>query len=879
MLAARGRRAIGIRPGEGRTVGLVARLFACLEGGRGFGEIGVDTLVVSRFGAQSLPYLFIGLGVTGLAVSLAYGAALGRIARIRLLTGVTLGMALILLVERGLIATGQPATVPLAWLSVYAIGAVGVTIAWTMAGSVFDARQAKRLFPVCTAAAIAGSFVGTLLSGPVAHVIGTESLIVLEAVLLGAVGLLIVAVSRTTTVRVPPRRSDQTIVDELRIGFDTVVRSPLMRLVAVAYVLLAILAFSVTYPFLLSASETFTSEADLATALGLLSAAVTATSFVVSIVLANKVYARFGVAGAALVLPVVYLGGFGLWLVAFSFATPAIFRFTQQVAQRGVSNAAWSAFYNVLPSERRAQVLAFNDGVPGQVGTIVSGLLLLAAGSVLSRDAVFWLGGLTAILCIAIVVGIRRRYPASIIRTLRAGLGEQVLEGGPGLTSMTDDPLVCDALIEALEAREPAVRRMAAGLLGRTTVEKAGAALVRAVDDDADPAVRAEALDALGRLAGPPTAIAAAIACLGDPVEPVRVAALHALARVSGDLGTTLAIDPGIADLEDDPSPAIRAAMACLLASEGPDPRASRILERLLDGPDEDDVVAGLDAIKRLGDPRPVDRIETLLSDPSPRVRAAAAGSVAGSRDADALAPELIGLLDDDALPVRRAAAETLASCDSPPSGLVECLSAGSDRAQEAALVALRGHGPAVREELIEWTSRRLLRASALRRARLGLSTRQDRAEAEPATPQGFLISVLADRERRVIDLALEAMVVLGAPEAGGVIRRTLRSDDPRDSGAGARGARFHRRSAVDPGARRPPRNRLGGGCGMVGRSWTASPMMTIRGSPVSRGSSRRESLRCRIRVEPSATSRRCCSCVASRCSRGSRPRTSSGSR
>ena len=41
-----------------------------------------------------------------------------------------------------------------------------------------------------------------------------------------------------------------------------------MRLVAIAYVLLAVLLFSVTYPFLLSASETFTSEADLATALG-----------------------------------------------------------------------------------------------------------------------------------------------------------------------------------------------------------------------------------------------------------------------------------------------------------------------------------------------------------------------------------------------------------------------------------------------------------------------------------------------------------------------------------------------------------------------------------------------------------------------------------
>ena len=55
-------RAIGVRPGEARTIALVARLFASLEAGRGFGEIGVDTLVVSRSGAGSLPYLFIGLG-------------------------------------------------------------------------------------------------------------------------------------------------------------------------------------------------------------------------------------------------------------------------------------------------------------------------------------------------------------------------------------------------------------------------------------------------------------------------------------------------------------------------------------------------------------------------------------------------------------------------------------------------------------------------------------------------------------------------------------------------------------------------------------------------------------------------------------------------
>ena len=71
----------------------VAGLFAALEVGRGFGEIGVDTLVVSQIGPGSLPYLFIGLGAIGLTTSLAYGAALGRVARIPLLAGLLGGAA------------------------------------------------------------------------------------------------------------------------------------------------------------------------------------------------------------------------------------------------------------------------------------------------------------------------------------------------------------------------------------------------------------------------------------------------------------------------------------------------------------------------------------------------------------------------------------------------------------------------------------------------------------------------------------------------------------------------------------------------------------------------------------------------------------------
>ena len=89
-------RAASVRPGEGRILALVALLFAALEAGRGFGEVGADTLAVGRFGPAILPYLFIGLGAVGMVASLAFGAALGRLPRTPLLVGIVVAASALL---------------------------------------------------------------------------------------------------------------------------------------------------------------------------------------------------------------------------------------------------------------------------------------------------------------------------------------------------------------------------------------------------------------------------------------------------------------------------------------------------------------------------------------------------------------------------------------------------------------------------------------------------------------------------------------------------------------------------------------------------------------------------------------------------------------
>jgi HEAT repeat protein len=176
-----------------------------------------------------------------------------------------------------------------------------------------------------------------------------------------------------------------------------------------------------------------------------------------------------------------------------------------------------------------------------------------------------------------------------------------------------------------------------------------------------------------------------------------------------------------------------------------------------------------------------VPTVADLLDDGSPDTRQAAIDAVAavgGLARSEKIAQRLLHALDDDTLRVRRSAAQLLARRTAETYGVLDVLLSGSQRAQDAAVLALAGHGEAVRAPVIAWAEAQTLRAAACRSDRLALAGAGGPAPAPDTTP-GFLVSVLLGRERRLIDRALNALAVLGAPEAGGVLRRCLRSKDP----------------------------------------------------------------------------------------------------
>lgn len=234
------------------------------------------------------------------------------------------------------------------------------------------------------------------------------------------------------------------------------------------------------------------------------------------------------------------------------------------------------------------------------------------------------------------------------------------------------DPSAVQGLLQALGDPDPQVRGDAAFALGQTGGFGVGAALLDALDVEEDPAVAGRVLEALGKE--------------GDEAELRRLVADHSDTQLQSEMAITL----GRFGLRAVHHPSALAWLASRLGSpdwemrylssyyfsrvEDPSAWASVLPEvrGALDDLSVDDPAAIhlLQALRRVGDP--VDHGSTLrfLSDSRDwrvRVEAAlASGHVGPGPDTRAA---LLSALDDPVVNVARAAAQSYARVELPPSG------------------------------------------------------------------------------------------------------------------------------------------------------------------------------------------------------------------
>jgi HEAT repeat protein len=765
-----------IRPDEARMAAQVALFFCLIDLGRAIADSAADALFFRRFGVEYLPYLYIALGILTFGASLGYAALVGRLEKRRFFPALLLVMALLLLVERGVILFNYRALYPLLWLTINVNAALLGILVWTTAGETCDTRQAKRLFPIFVSSSILGDLLGSLVIGPAAQLLGTENLVVLDGLLLAAAAWVIRDIARGNFRAVEPSNEVSSFLTDIRAGFETVKRTPLLQLLGVSAVLFSVLYFSVAFPFGKAVSATFTSEAQLAGFLGLFKGISSALMFVAALLIANRLYARIGIVFALLLLPVTYLLGFILFAADFTFTTAVIVRLSQLVVLSGIGDGAYSSFFNVVPVERRAQVRAFDAGVPSQIGIIISGGLLILGERLLTNTSIFGMGMVVAVLCAQVVWRMRRSYGNALVAALRAGRVE-VFSGGERIFSdLTNNLEASRILIAGLDAPQPVQQQLAAEMLARIHATAAAPALTERLPVVSGE-VRVAFIRALGQL-GAQEAAQAVDGQLWDASAAVRCAALDALPGLSSPVSpeTAALIRPLLAD----PDWKVRIQAAISLARCGETTSANRaLLEFIQAAEDEPTRVAVLQAFE------PVFR----------------ATGLSGEVFDDEALNAVIRCAQDDSFTIRQAACQGLAPVGTPVAikTLVGCLSDPVEAVRTRAAHSLRSSGaasaPFVLAELpaaldpamvLEALSPgdRAIAAPLRSYARDELSRMQAWRDAVRVLPQErkateFLASLLEDRAQQAEGRFLKVVGLISNETVMQLVARSLKTSNP----------------------------------------------------------------------------------------------------
>ncbi len=157
-------RALDVYPAERRLLARFALLFFGLFLAVALWRNYVDGAFIKRYGVQEMPLMLLVNGLLTFAV-------LGGLARLgrrreesRLLAGFVLAYALATLGLYLLVGRGVAAAYAILFQMLYLQDSVLLVYLWNLASDRFDPRQGRRLFPLCTAAQVAGTTLGNFLT-------------------------------------------------------------------------------------------------------------------------------------------------------------------------------------------------------------------------------------------------------------------------------------------------------------------------------------------------------------------------------------------------------------------------------------------------------------------------------------------------------------------------------------------------------------------------------------------------------------------------------------------------------------------------------------------------------------------------------------------
>lgn len=662
---------------------LLVSLMMITATGSAIGGNATEALFFARFGTDQLPAMYIILGLFTFVAAMAITVVMGRIAKQRLYVTLPLLLGLLLIGERLVIPYNFRWFFALIWLMMNVINSLLGLLTWGLAGLACDTRQAKRLFPLFSAGGILGTVLGGFITQPLAARLHSENLLLFWAgTMLISFVLGRALTAHTSAGKAVSHTPHPKLTEEIQSGYRFVRRSQIMQWVSYSAILFSICYFSLALPFARGATDQFSDADQLAGFLGLFQGLNTIAALLASLLLANRLFARFGILPVLLIFPIIYLAGFGVLAVYAPFAVLVAARFAQMAYMNGIAGTAWHTMFNIVSPDYRDQVRAFVEGVPEQAGTFIAGLVLFAGEQALEPQQLYLVGLGAAAILVYIIWRAGRAYGQALVDALRAGQPQIFFHEEQPFSAPGIDATAVSVAIRGLGDPDPRVRRVSAEIVGQIPVSGATEALNHALADT-DAMVRAAALKGIVR-AKAKSALSEIANGLSDPDPDVRCTALLSFGRLDMPPdGMPAYVEPLLADGD----PCVRSQAALTLLRAGEHAGARETLHAMAVDSDPLMRVQALEALRECGDALGFILAVSALDDPQPMVRRAASGALVSINPGQAMR-HLVRHLNDNDPSVRCELAEALGKVGEPALGsLINAL--GNPLFEEGVLMAL----------------------------------------------------------------------------------------------------------------------------------------------------------------------------------------------
>lgn len=339
----------------------------------------INALFLSHLGAEELPNAFLLVAATAIFTSYFYDRSLRKfeIKNIVIVSLLFFSICFILLGYYFSTIINSDFILYAYYLSVSIFGVLITSQFWIIANMVFNAREAKRLFGLIGAGAIAGGIFGGYLTTLISQAFGSSYVMLLAGLLIICCIPIVIWVAKHRDSTVFNR---QIVGKEIQVGksaFKLVLESKHLTYLALIVGVSVIMAKLVDYQFSDFAHIKITDPDELAAFFGFWFSTFNVLSLGIQLFLTNRLLAWLGVTSNLLILPLGIALGCLLFLIFPELWVLIILKGMDGSFKQSINKAAVELSIMPIPYEDKKQAKSFIDVVVDSIATGIAGFLLI----------------------------------------------------------------------------------------------------------------------------------------------------------------------------------------------------------------------------------------------------------------------------------------------------------------------------------------------------------------------------------------------------------------------------------------------------------------------------------------------------------------------